>query len=58
MHRPALATVAWERLHPAAAHLRIGVQLSTAPWHENRCLRVAVALEALGLCSAPVASGL
>ena len=40
---------------PAAPHLPIGVQLIAAPWREDLCLRVAAALEAQGLCSAPVA---
>ncbi len=38
-----------------APHLPIGVQLIAAPWREDRVLRVAAALEALGVCRAPVA---
>ena len=41
--------------NPAAPHLPIGVQLIAAPWREDLCLRVAAALEAQGLCNAPVA---
>ena len=41
--------------NPAAPHLPIGVQLIAAPWREDLCLRVAAALEAQGVCSAPVA---
>ena len=41
--------------HP---HLPIGVQLIAAPWREDHALRVAAALQAQGLCSAPVAQGL
>lgn len=44
--------------NPAAPHLPIGVQLIAAPWREDACLRVAAALEAQGVCSAPVATGL
>ena len=40
-----------------APHLPIGVQLIAAPWREDLCLRVAAALEAQGVCSAPVAHG-
>jgi amidase/aspartyl-tRNA(Asn)/glutamyl-tRNA(Gln) amidotransferase subunit A len=35
--------------------LPIGVQLIAAPWREDHGLRAAAALEAMGLCSAPVA---
>ena len=45
-------------LNPAAPHLPIGVQIIAAPWREDLCLRVAAALEAQGVCSAPVAQGL
>lgn len=41
-----------------APHLPIGVQLIAAPWREDLCLRVAAALEAASVCSAPVAQGL
>jgi amidase/aspartyl-tRNA(Asn)/glutamyl-tRNA(Gln) amidotransferase subunit A len=39
--------------HPA---LPIGVQLVAAPWREDRVLRVAAALEAMGTVRAPVAA--
>jgi amidase/aspartyl-tRNA(Asn)/glutamyl-tRNA(Gln) amidotransferase subunit A len=39
----------------ALPHLPVGVQLIAAPWREDRCLRVAAALQDMGLCSAPVA---
>jgi amidase/aspartyl-tRNA(Asn)/glutamyl-tRNA(Gln) amidotransferase subunit A len=42
--------------NPAAPHLPIGVQIIAAPWREDLCLRVAAALEAQGVCSAPVAA--
>ncbi len=54
---PVVAVPLWG-LNPAAPHLPIGVQLIAAPWREDLCLRVAAALEAQGLCSAPVAGGL
>jgi 1-carboxybiuret hydrolase len=38
--------------HP---RLPIGVQLIAAPWREDRALRAAAALEALGVAQAPVA---
>jgi 1-carboxybiuret hydrolase len=41
-----------------APHLPIGVQLIAAPWREDLCLRVAHALEAAGIASAPIAKGL
>jgi 1-carboxybiuret hydrolase len=41
--------------NPAAPHLPIGVQIIAAPWREDLCLRIAAALEADGVCSAPVA---
>ena len=44
--------------NPAVPHLPIGVQLIAAPWREDLCLRLAAALEAQGICSAPVARGL
>jgi 1-carboxybiuret hydrolase len=50
-----VATVPLWGLNPAAPHLPIGVQLIAAPWREDHCLRVAAALEAQGVCSAPVA---
>jgi len=53
-----VVTVPLWGLNPAAPHLPIGVQLIAAPWREDLCLRVAAALEAQGLCSAPVANGL
>lgn len=51
-----VVTVPLWGMNPAAPHLPIGVQLIAAPWREDLCLRVAAALEASGLCSAPVAS--
>ncbi|MES1163195.1 MAG: amidase family protein, partial [Rhizobacter sp.] len=51
-----VVTVPLWGLNPAAPHLPIGVQLIAAPWREDLCLRVAAALEAQGLCSAPVAA--
>ena len=45
-------------LNPAAPHLPVGVQIIAAPWREDLCMRVAAALEAQGVCSAPVAQGL
>lgn len=52
-----VATVPLWGLNPAAPHLPIGVQIIAAPWREDLCLRVAAALEAQGVCSAPVATG-
>jgi amidase/aspartyl-tRNA(Asn)/glutamyl-tRNA(Gln) amidotransferase subunit A len=40
---------------PAAPHLPIGVQVIAAPWREDLCLRVARAVEAAGVASAPIA---
>lgn len=40
-----------------APHLPIGVQVIAAPWREDLCLRVAHALEAAGVVSAPIAKG-
>ena len=51
-----VATVPLWGMNPAAPQLPIGVQLIAAPWREDHCLRVAAALEAQGLCSAPVAA--
>jgi amidase/aspartyl-tRNA(Asn)/glutamyl-tRNA(Gln) amidotransferase subunit A len=51
-----VATVPLWGMNPAAPHLPIGVQLIAAPWREDHCLRAAAALEATGLCSAPVAA--
>ena len=51
-----VATVPLWGMNPAAPQLPIGVQLIAAPWREDHCLRVAAALEAAGLCSAPVAA--
>ena len=53
-----VATVPLWGLNPQAPHLPIGVQLIAAPWREDLVLRVAAALEAEGVCSAPVAQGL
>ena len=54
---PVVSVPLWG-MNPAAPQLPIGVQLIAAPWREDHCLRVAAALEAQGLCSAPVAQGL
>jgi 1-carboxybiuret hydrolase len=51
---PVVSVPLWG-LNPAAPHLPIGVQVIAAPWREDLCLRVAAALEAQGVCSAPVA---
>jgi amidase/aspartyl-tRNA(Asn)/glutamyl-tRNA(Gln) amidotransferase subunit A len=51
-----VATVPVWGCDPAAPHLPIGVQVIAAPWREDLCLRVARALEAAGVVSAPVAS--
>ena len=53
-----VVTVPLWGLNPAAPQLPIGVQLIAAPWREDLCLRVAAALEAQGVCSAPIAAGL
>jgi amidase/aspartyl-tRNA(Asn)/glutamyl-tRNA(Gln) amidotransferase subunit A len=53
-----VVTVPLWGLSASAPHMPIGVQLIAAPWREDLCLRVASALEAQGLCSAPVARGL
>jgi aspartyl-tRNA(Asn)/glutamyl-tRNA(Gln) amidotransferase subunit A len=37
-------------------HLPIGVQIIAAPWREDRALRVAAALEAMGTVKSPVAA--
>jgi Asp-tRNA(Asn)/Glu-tRNA(Gln) amidotransferase A subunit family amidase len=37
--------------------LPIGVQIVAAPWREDHALRVAAALQAAGVASAPVAAG-
>jgi len=42
--------------NPDAPHLPIGVQIIAAPWREDLCLRVAAALEEMGVCGAPVAT--
>jgi len=54
---PVVSVPLWG-MNPAAPQLPIGVQLIAAPWREDHCLRVAAELEAIGLCSAPVANGL
>ena len=53
-----VVTVPLWGLSSSAPHMPIGVQLIAAPWREDLCLRVAAALEAQGICSAPVARGL
>jgi Asp-tRNA(Asn)/Glu-tRNA(Gln) amidotransferase A subunit family amidase len=55
VHRPAGGDGAAVGLQPGRAALPIGVQLIAAPWREDLCLRVAAALEAQGVCSAPMA---
>ncbi|MCY7316428.1 MAG: AtzE family amidohydrolase [Rubrivivax sp.] len=40
---------------PHLRHLPIGVQIIAAPWREDLCLRVAHALQAAGVVSAPIA---
>jgi amidase/aspartyl-tRNA(Asn)/glutamyl-tRNA(Gln) amidotransferase subunit A len=40
-----------------AGSLPIGVQIIAAPWREDHALRVAAALEAAGVASAPIAAG-
>jgi amidase/aspartyl-tRNA(Asn)/glutamyl-tRNA(Gln) amidotransferase subunit A len=52
---PVVSVPLWG-LNPAAPHLPIGVQVIAAPWREDHALRVAAALEALGLVQAPVAA--
>lgn len=53
-----VVTVPLWGMNPALPHLPIGVQVIAAPWREDHALRVAAQLEALGVCSAPVAGGL
>jgi len=50
-----VATVPLWGLDPAQPHLPIGVQVIAAPWREDLCLRVARALEHLGVVRAPIA---
>jgi AtzE family amidohydrolase len=50
-----VATVPLWGLDPEQPHLPIGVQIVAAPWREDLCLRVARALEAAGVASAPTA---
>ncbi|MDB5819521.1 MAG: amidase [Rhizobacter sp.] len=50
---PVVAVPCWPQ---GADGLPIGVQVITAPWHEDLALRVAHFLETEGLCSAPVAA--
>jgi AtzE family amidohydrolase len=50
---PAAAVPIWPE-----AGLPVGVQVVAAPWREDRALRVARALEAVGLARAPVAVGM
>ncbi len=50
-----VATVPLWGLDPVAPHLPIGVQIIAAPWREDLCLRVANALQAAGVVSAPIA---
>jgi amidase/aspartyl-tRNA(Asn)/glutamyl-tRNA(Gln) amidotransferase subunit A len=51
-----VATVPLWGCNPAMPHLPIGVQVIAAPWREDLCLRVARALEAAGVATAPVAA--
>jgi AtzE family amidohydrolase len=51
---PVVSVPLWG-MNPASPQLPIGVQLIAAPWREDHGLRAAAALEAMGLCSAPVA---
>ena len=51
-----VATVPLWGMDAAAPHLPIGVQIIAAPWREDLCLRVARALEAAGVVSAPTAN--
>lgn len=51
---PVCAVPVWG-CDPALSHLPIGLQLIAAPWREDHALRVAGALEALGVARAPVA---
>ncbi len=50
-----VVTVPLWGMDPAAPHLPIGVQVIGAPWREDQCLRVARALEAAAVVSAPLA---
>ena len=43
-------------LAPSGA-LPMGVQVIAAPWREDRALRVAAALERVGVARAPIAAG-
>jgi AtzE family amidohydrolase len=52
---PVVTVPLWGQ-NPQAPHLPIGVQVIAAPWREDHALRVAAELEALGVCSAPVAA--
>ena len=52
-----VVTVPLWGMSASAPHLPIGVQLIAAPWREDLALRVAAALEAQGITSAPVARG-
>jgi 1-carboxybiuret hydrolase len=52
---PVVSVPLWG-MDAAAPHLPLGVQVIAAPWREDLCLRVAQALEAAGVCSAPVAT--
>jgi amidase/aspartyl-tRNA(Asn)/glutamyl-tRNA(Gln) amidotransferase subunit A len=52
---PVCAVPVWDT-NPALPHLPIAVQLIAAPWREDHVLRVAHALEGLGIAAAPVAS--
>lgn len=49
---PVCAVPVW----PQVGGLPVGVQVISAPWREDLVLRVAAALESLGVCRAPVAT--
>jgi amidase/aspartyl-tRNA(Asn)/glutamyl-tRNA(Gln) amidotransferase subunit A len=51
-----VVTVPLWGLNADAPHLPVGVQIIAAPWREDLALRVAAALEAQAVCSAPVAT--
>ena len=51
---PVVTVPVWG-MDAAAPHLPIGVQVIGAPWREDQCLRVARALEAAAVVSAPLA---
>ena len=52
---PVVTVPVWG-MNPQLPHLPIGVQVIAAPWREDLALRVAAALEARGVSSAPIAA--